>query len=315
MSEQNDLHALAAQKELEQYGDVCCHIIESNRVCQGDGVSWTEGEGLRSAPLLPARGNELLDIRNVDAIWYRRVFGPQSLDFEIEDAEHRSLIEGSATAALVGILLAEFKGAWISDPFATRSAENKVYQMRVARRAGFSVPRTLVSNNPSIIRRFCAELGDQVVVKSLRQSENTILLTQKLRPEHLESDECLRLCPAIYQEYVPGPKHLRVQIFGDYISAMSITSEDLDWRPNLNVPCEVYHLNDATVSRLRRVVRDLNLRMGVVDLKLSGDVPTWLEINPQGQFLFVEGLTGLPLNEAVCRFLRQETLAAASAKI
>ena len=138
-----------------------------------------------------------------------------------------------------------------------------------------------------------------------------MLLTQRLRPEHLESSERLRLCPAIYQEYIPGLKHLRVQIFGDYISAISITSEDLDWRANLNVPCEVYRLDDATVSLLRRVARKLNLRMGVVDLKLNEGVPTWLEINPQGQFLFVEGLTGLPLNEAVSRFLRQETLASA----
>ncbi len=47
--------------------------------------------------------------------------------------------------------------------------------------------------------------------------------------------------------------------------------------------------------------------MGIVDLKLGEDgKPVWLEINPQGQFLFVEGLTGLDLTSAFTDFLYQE---------
>lgn len=271
-----------------------------------------EGEERKNQPLLPVAGNEPIDIRNVDAIWFRRFFVPQSLEIEVRDPDHMDMIEGSAWSALMGILLTDFRGTWISDPFATRAAENKLYQMRVARRVGFRVPRTLISNNPSAIRRFCAELNGRVVIKSLRPSDKVVLLTQRIRPEHLESSERLRLCPAIYQEYIPGNKHLRIQVFGDCISAASITSEDLDWRDNLNVPCEVHDLDATTTSRIRQVVKNLNLRMGVVDLKYDGEVPTWLEINPQGQYLFVEGLTGLPLNEAVARFLRRTTLDSAA---
>ncbi len=47
--------------------------------------------------------------------------------------------------------------------------------------------------------------------------------------------------------------------------------------------------------------------MGVFDLKVAPDgEPVWLEINPQGQFLFVEGMCGLPLTAAFCRFLASE---------
>ena len=52
------------------------------------------------------------------------------------------------------------------------------------------------------------------------------------------------------------------------------------------------------------MVRHLGLAMGVVDLKLDGDgEPVWLEVNPQGQFLFVEGLSGVPLTRALAEFL------------
>jgi hypothetical protein len=71
-------------------------------------------------------------------------------------------------------------------------------------------------------------------------------------------------------------------------------------------------VDPATKHRLGRVLEILGLKMGVVDLKVdpTGE-PVWLELNPQGQFLFVEGLTGLDLTGAFSEFLHDEALAAA----
>jgi hypothetical protein len=50
--------------------------------------------------------------------------------------------------------------------------------------------------------------------------------------------------------------------------------------------------------------------MGIFDLKLDADgLPTWLEVNPQGQFLFLEALCDLPLSAAMARFLVDEAQA------
>ena len=119
------------------------------------------------------------------------------------------------------------------------------------------------------------------------------------------------MCPAIYQEYVPGDHHLRVHVFGDRVLTMLIESAQLDWRQNLDVPCRPYELDEKVVGQLRRVLDLLNLRMGIFDLKLAGSTPTWLELNPQGQFLFAEGLSGIPLNAEIAGFIRQEALTAA----
>jgi hypothetical protein len=43
----------------------------------------------------------------------------------------------------------------------------------------------------------------------------------------------MRLAPAIYQERIPGQEHLRALVLGDEIHAVSIHSEDLDWRGRL----------------------------------------------------------------------------------
>ena len=48
----------------------------------------------------------------------------------------------------------------------------------------------------------------------------------------------------------------------------------------------------------------LDLRMGVFDLKIDaqGEI-VWLEVNPQGQFLFVEGMSDMKLAVACGDFL------------
>jgi hypothetical protein len=52
--------------------------------------------------------------------------------------------------------------------------------------------------------------------------------------------------------------------------------------------------------------------MGVFDLKMDPlGLPVFLELNPQGQFLFVEGLTGMDLIGPFSAFLRGEALTAA----
>src|SRR5216684_3263983 len=50
--------------------------------------------------------------------------------------------------------------------------------------------------------------------------------------------------------------------------------------------------------------------MGILDLKLGPDGElVWLEINPHGQFMFLEGLgSGIRLSRPFCDFLRAEAL-------
>jgi D-alanine-D-alanine ligase-like ATP-grasp enzyme len=70
--------------------------------------------------------------------------------------------------------------------------------------------------------------------------------------------------------------------------AVQIESPYLDWRRHLDVPISAFDLGDDMRSRLTHVLKILGLTMGVFDFKLDrvGN-PVWLEVNPQGQFLFM----------------------------
>lgn len=51
----------------------------------------------------------------------------------------------------------------------------------------------------------------------------------------------------------------------------------------------------------------LGLVFGTIDLKITHDGEyVFLEVNPQGQFLYVENLTGLPITLALARLLARD---------
>jgi hypothetical protein len=307
-----DLHALIIQKAFQKHEDVQCHIVESNRISGSAGLSWANAANGEAECRLPASaGTYQLTVTDLDVIWWRRVGYPQEISSEIKDPAHIDLIGNDCRAALVGLLLNEFQGTWINHPVNTQLAQNKLVQLRAAKSAGFRVPRTLVSQNPAAIRNFCESLDYRVVVKSVDGTQKAPLLTMKLTPEHMVCDESIALCPAIYQEYIPGELHVRAHCFGDAVYSVMLKSAALDWRPDLNIPFEVVHLEDEVKTRLRNTLKLLGLKMGIADLKFAQDGElVWFELNPQGQFLFVQGLTGFDLASAFADFLYKEATVA-----
>lgn len=87
-----------------------------------------------------------------------------------------------------------------------------------------------------------------------------------------------------------------------------IRCDHLDWRFHLaESVVEPYELSADMEARLSQVLRSLGLRMGIFDIKLTPDgEPVWLEVNPQGQFLFIEGLSDIDLKNAFADFLVRE---------
>jgi hypothetical protein len=157
------------------------------------GISWfsscpaeTEAEG---GTLRDSAGREVV-VGDLDVVWWRRLTGEPRIPVGLPDENVRTVVVNDCQAALLGLLLTDFEGTWISAPEATRLASNKQLQLRVARRAGLRVPRTLVSQEPETIRAFCAENRGQVIVKPVAGAQDTPLMTGLLRPEIL-TDEAI----------------------------------------------------------------------------------------------------------------------------
>ena len=303
MSHADDLHALAVRETLELRHGLRVAIVESDRVAASSPLTWDSRSG--EARVTDASGQELA-LRDLGVVWWRRLSrqaAPAPGDVAAE------LAENDSRAGLLGVFLAGYDGPYVSDPWSTAAADNKVVQLRAGAAAGLRIPRTLVSSDPVRVEEFVASLP-RAVVKPVKGTLKAPLFTQFVSAEALERG-AVRAAPAIYQEYVAGTRHLRVHLFGDEECSVLIDSDDLDWRRDLTVPMTPYRLDQSTRSSLTKLLDLLGLRMGVVDLKLlpDGDV-VFLEVNPQGQFLFVEALCRLPLVDQLADLLVHDMVAA-----
>lgn len=104
----------------------------------------------------------------------------------------------------------------------------------------------------------------------------------------------------------------RAVLVGDEVFAVAIHAKSdaarIDWRSDYPaLSYEVIELPRAMAESLRAVMAELRLVYGAFDLSVShdgtADVFSFLEINPGGQYGFLEGATGIPITESLVRFL------------
>ena len=250
-----------------------------------------------------------VDLSEVGAVWLRRPYIIQDSISSVDADDAEALIDNDCGAALQGVLLSAIKGKWISRFDALMRASDKIFQLRAAADAGFRTPDTLVTQSRDEVLAFCEEylsIGG-AIVKTVA-GNGSFLLTRKLSDPTAFPDEAYEAAPAIYQECVPGERHIRLLSFGDNALAASIDSKELDWRPNLNVPISRWEVPDAVQKQAKRALDLLGLEMGIIDLKETpGGELVWLEVNPQGQFLFLEPLAGMPIAGQFADYLIEQS--------
>ena len=303
VSYEMDLHAHAIKRELDRRADVACEVIAIDSVIKNGGLNWNSAKS--NSGCIRSLSGRWCHPSTLDVIWWRR-FRQQPMQFPewISDSIGQDFVANEWRSAMTGLLNTEFGGIWVNNPHCNARAGNKLYQIRLAERAGLRVPHTLVSQQPDEVRAFCAEHGGRVVAKKIAGSLLYHTVSVVVELSDLLDDDRIAACPTIYQQIVSSQRHLRVNCFGDSIHAFLIESEVFDWRRNLNVPFSVYRLDSEVQTKLSRLLDIAGLKMGIMDMMLYDDgEPAWIELNPQGQFLFCEAMTGYSLSERFAEFL------------
>jgi predicted ATP-grasp superfamily ATP-dependent carboligase len=303
-----DLHAYAVRDEINRRGRVRCTIIEADNIAYGSNVSYSIGLEADFDKIRTNDGDELA-LSDVELIWLRRIRANQLATEKAADPVHQDIINSDCRGALSGLLGTKFAGKWFSDPEASFRASDKVSQLKVAADCGLRIPRTLVSQSPTDIRSFFENEHRDIIVKAVVGVSEPFLRTIRLTDLARYSDEAFSVSPAIYQEFITGTRHLRILTFGGRSIAGIIDTTDVDWRPNLNVPIARYEVEPALQSQIDLVLKSLGLRMGVIDIKIDDRGQfVWLEVNPQGQFAFLEPLTGQSFLSELAAFFEGEAL-------
>lgn len=265
-----------------------------------------------------AEGNEIR-LNEITSCWYWRPI-PAWVP-EITHPGYAEFIQ-KESGAMLWSLYTTTRTFWMNHPLWSSKllTHNKLLQMCVAKKVGLRVPETVIGNKPEDFVDLAKRHGGKIAAKPLksgvfiREDDPTtlFLFTQILDVKTLtEKSNQIRICPFIGQEYIEKSLELRITVVGDSIFSCAIYSQDshlttVDWRRYdfEKVRHEKYALPTEIEKKLIALLKKLNLCYGAIDAIItpSGEF-VFLEVNPAGQWEWIEELTGLQITKAMAEIL------------
>lgn len=202
--------------------------------------------------------------------------------------------------------------AWMNNPCDTYRAENKILQLHLAQECGLNIPRTVVTNCTNVEEGF-----DRCIVKSIDTAffrtptyeyftYSTLLKWRDL------CNEDLSLAPICLQDYIEDKVDYRATyISGEFYSFQILMDKcgiEGDWRKTKKekltyeyspIPCDVE-------DKLRMLMERLNLQYGGIDLVRQGESFVFIEVNPTGEWCWLQENSGIDICSAITRYLVHE---------
>lgn len=273
-------------------------------------ISFDLDDGLSDA----ADGGQRHTLRpdTTTAVWWRR----KPDYFRLENSDSYERFRDREWLHTLEALEGVFASArWVNPRIADRHFRHKPNQLLLARDCGLTIPRTLVSNDPAKVLAFVRKLpGLRCIYKPLSwfHIERESVFTNVVSADTVAANaEAISRAPGIFQELIEKQFELRITVVANRIFAVKIDSQSredtrIDWRRNqFDVPyARLDHLDPAFAKLLLAFHDRSGLVYGAYDVicDLDGRY-VFLEVNPVGQWLWLELLTGVQISDALADVL------------
>lgn len=247
-----------------------------------------------------------VDLSRANVGWWRRVaqfttdptVNPTMLPFALNE-----------TSQAVNGMLDALLCRWVNPRAADDVAHHKPYQWTVAQAIGLKLPRTIVTNQPDEARAFINSMGaGRTIFKAFLASLDAWRETRLVEREDIDRLDLVRLAPVIFQEYIEGVD-LRITIIGKRIFAAEIDARQTSYPTDMRMVIgesivKPVELPPKLCKLLLTLQHRLGLDYGAIDMRrtATGEY-VFFEVNPAGQWLFVEQYTGLPISQAMADYL------------
>lgn len=303
-----DPHVVAVCRALEEFGKEYRVVDAYDN--SPSGLTYEVSQNCR----LQLKGREH-NVVESSAIWWRvkpRFVVPADSATELFDYNfiRREWLQ------VFGFLGSETAGVFsINNRASADRADNKMFQLQSAVAAGFEIPRTLISNDPDAIMAFVEGAEDgQYVYKPFTPympPSGLITFTSAITVPMLEADrKGVSVAPGIYQAFVKKEFELRITIVGNELFPARINSKhsvkaQVDWRraifDDIYTPVEV---EEGFREKLLMLHRRFGLFFAAYDFIVDEEGRMiFLEVNPTGQWLWLEDKLGLPISQRIATAL------------
>jgi len=269
------------------------------------------GEG----ELKNSKGKNVL-VQDITSCWYYHLPEP-NISSKIKGKSNREFAVGEAKAGLGGLWRILDNRFWINHPKnLSAGALYKLKQLEVARKVGFEVPRSLVTNDPEVAERFFDNGFTKVILKMMGSPPEVrgmphVFTTIVTRNDIQLNRDSIKLTPILFQEFIEKKFEMRITIVGrDVFPAALYTQDDpkarVDWKlgkltkfkhEKLDLPLDIK-------KKCLQFMESLNLVYGAIDLIVTPEGKYFfLEVNPSGAWGWVEKRANLPVSESIARLL------------
>ena len=204
---------------------------------------------------------------------------------------------------------------WVNHPSTNDAMESKVRQLFLASKLGFRIPETLITNDADAARALANKYGERLVAKALfsplieEPEEDFFIYTTEISVTEICDDNEIRLSPLIFQKALRPKVDYRVTVVGDKVFPVKIENSkqgfsNIDWRMEKEdlefLPCT---LPPEIVDLCKRYVRENGLLFGAIDLVEHNEEFFFLEINPNGEWGWLQKPHNVPIAQALCDLL------------
>src|SRR3990167_4676404 len=248
-----------------------------------------------------------IELKDIAAVWLRKPADFSFITADLSSQEHAFAVE-ETEHSLLGLLFRS-KCFWLSHPLQLRGAMWKVEQLQRAIAFGFSIPQSLITNQPERVQRLAKSCPDGMIFKALSSSwlaadqvepEEQLctgLATTLLTEQDLSDLSAVAELPCHFQQYIEKSYELRVTVIGEQLFAARIDSQQdkrtsVDCRDiNAAIRYSPYLLPEKWARSILDFVKSYALFYSALDFIVTPDQQLiFLENNPNGQFLYIEQL-------------------------
>lgn len=319
MTSENDTHADVVIQKLEKMQINPIRLNSESFIKTGEYFyEWNQNSNQSKNYLF--LGDSLRKAQEIGVIWWRKpndyaVFPEITDDWAIKycQQETQSLVH-----SLGGLYP---KAKWINDYHQLRLPSNRINQIPVAQKVNIAIPPTLVTNSYEAAYEFLRE-QKSCIVKPMRYSgflHNGQQYGCYTRPIDLETieelKESIRLAPVFLQKRISKKAEYRVTLIGKNYFVCRIDAQHtqdadvaLDWR--VTEPEQLIHVEDELpvqyINKLYKMLEEFGLNFGAFDIiRDDDDTLYFIELNPNGQWYWIEILTGMPMVKAMVELIEE----------
>lgn len=311
ISESSDIHANDVEKSLISAGEKIVRL--NTNLFFLEKVELTFGDKRNGITV----SDIFTHLSEIKSVLYRK---PGNIPVIIDDIGQKEFAEKEIQELLEQLYFCLPNSFWVNNYSSLKRARHKYLQLDLAKSMGMKIPKTLITNSPTTVKDFYKLCHERMVYKTMfspviKMNEGfelwrvpTTLIDRSL----LDQIDLISMTGGIFQEYIEKKFEIRTTIIGNNVFSAKINSQQeqsamIDWREAVasnKVLVEKFtlpkHINDSCLS----FVKSLNLNFGALDLIVTPKNEYYfLEINPNGQWLWVEDFTRQPLLATMTKLL------------